>query len=139
MGGTAIGWGVPLSIFSFLADCSSTQLHELYNLSLEHTVTEDEKFRTAWSLLRSAYNASGKNGREVGGGGGGIPLSQVFLPRVLGTSLVGGTLLFMSAVFDDEGSWGRVSSPLQSSGASVSWKRLHVCTGISDAVRVIVT
>lgn len=43
-----------------------------------------------------------------------------------------------SAVFDDEGSWGRVSSPLQSSGASVSWKGLHVCMGMSD-VRVIVT
>lgn len=52
----------------------------------------------------------------------------------------GGTLLLMrySAVFGDEGSWGRVSSPLQSSGASVSWKGLHVCTGMPD-VRVIVT
>lgn len=50
--------GLPL--FISLAVCSSTQLHELYNLSLEHTVTEDEKFRTAWSLLRSVYNANGK-------------------------------------------------------------------------------
>ena len=73
------------------------------------------------------------------GGRGAYPCprssSHVFWVRVWW----GGTLLFMSAVFDDEGSWGRVSSPLQSSGASVSWKRLHVCTGISDAVRVIVT
>lgn len=74
--------------------------------------------------------------RMAGRWGGGHTLVPGLPPTCSGYES-GGTLLFMSAVFDDEGSWGRVNSPLQSSGASVSWKRLHVCTGISDAVRVM--
>ena len=40
---------------------------------------------------------------------------------------------------NDEGSWGGVSSRLQFSDASVSWKRVCVCTGMSDVVKVAVT
>ena len=71
---------------------------------------------------------------------GVYPCPRVFLPRALGTSLGDNVIGEVSADYlHDKGSWGGVSSPLQFSDASASWKELCVCIGMSDVVRVTVT
>ena len=65
---------------------------------------------------------------------------RVFLPHALGTSLGDNVIDEVFADYlHDKGSWGGVSSPLQFSDASASWKELCVCIGMSDVVRVTVT